>query len=373
MACPLAGFLPHINRLNKNWNPKKGVSELSTDSESIDGTDSQRTITPSSLKAKLGVQTTNGVAYGNSDNAAIKWTPVGTNGQLLIAATGADPLFASLTSTGGTITVTGGSNTLNIEAAATLPTSFDADTGTAVPALNVLNILGDATQGSVTSGAGSTITITNSDATTAQKGVLETSTDAESIAGTSTTVSVTPASLAAKLGTQTANGLPYGGGTTAALSWLSEATDGQIPIGSTGNPPALATLTAGTGITITNAAGSITIDSNDAGMTWTEVTGTSSGIAVDNGYIANNAGLVTLTLPAVAVVGNTIKVNGKGAGGWLIAQNAGQTVHFLGQDTTTGAGGSLASTTQYDCVTYRCITANTDWVVEAVTGNLTVT
>lgn len=112
--------------------------------------------------------------------------------------------------------------------------------------------------------------------------------------------------------------------------------------------------------------------SDNAAMVWTEVTGTTQAIAVDNGYVANNAGLVILTLPATAVIGDIVKVDGKGAGGWLIAQNAGQTVHFLGQDTTTGVGGSLASSTRYDCVTYRCITANTDWVMESVVGNLTV-
>lgn len=39
-------------------------------------------------------------------------------------------------------------------------------------------------------------------------------------------------------------------------------TNGQILIGSTGAAPVAATLTAGTGVTITNAAGSITISSN---------------------------------------------------------------------------------------------------------------
>lgn len=111
---------------------------------------------------------------------------------------------------------------------------------------------------------------------------------------------------------------------------------------------------------------------NGGRLTWNEETGTSATMVVNNGYITNNAGLVTMTLPATAAVGDTIKVDGKGAGGWLIAQNAGQTVNFLAQPTTTGVGGSLASSTQYDCVTYRCITANTTWVVEAVVGNLTV-
>ena len=105
---------------------------------------------------------------------------------------------------------------------------------------------------------------------------------------------------------------------------------------------------------------------------WNEVTGTSSAMAVSNGYIANNAGLVTLTLPATAALGSVIEVSGKGAGGWLIAQNSGQTIHFGNSTTTTGVGGSLASTLQYDTVKILCITANTTWVVLSNVGNLTV-
>ena len=353
---------------------QKGVLETSTDAETIAGTSTDVAVVPTSLKAKLGSQTNDAIPYGDGDTNAIQWTAAGTDGQLIIAATGAAPAFADLTSTGATIAITPGANTLNIEAAAVVPTTFDTDSGSAVPAANNLDIVGTAAQGISTSGATNVVTITASDATTTQKGVLETSTDAESIAGSATDVAVTPASLGAKLGTQTSNGLAYGGGTTAALNWLGEATDGQLLIGNTGSPPTLATLTAGIGITITNGSGSITIDANNGAMDWTEITVTGpTSMAVDNGYIANNAGVVGLTLPATAVIGDIIKVDGKGAGGWSIGQNAGQTIHFLAQDTTTGAGGSLASTTQYDCVTLRCITATTDFVVEAAVGNITVT
>lgn len=352
---------------------QKGVIETSTDAESIAGTATDVAVVPTSLKAKLGVQTDNAIPYGDGDSNALDWTAAATDGQLIIGATGAAPAFANLTSTGGSVTITGGPNTLNIETGASHATTFNTDSGSATPSSNTLDIVGTAAQGISTSGATNVVTITASDATTSQKGVLETSTDAESVAGTSTLVAVTPASLGAKLGTQTSNGLAYGGGTTAALNWLSEAANGQIPIGSTGNPPVLATLTAGVGINITNGAGTITIDANNGAMDWTEVTGTSQAMSVDNGYIANNAGLVTLTLPATSVIGDVIKVNGKGAGGWSVAQNAGQTIHFLSQDTTTGVTGSIASTTQYDCITLRCITANTDWIIEAAVGNLTVT
>lgn len=46
------------------------------------------------------------------------------------------------------------------------------------------------------------------------------------------------------------------------VSSLTAGTDGQLPIGSTGSDPVMATLTAGSGISITNGAGSITIDTD---------------------------------------------------------------------------------------------------------------
>lgn len=105
---------------------------------------------------------------------------------------------------------------------------------------------------------------------------------------------------------------------------------------------------------------------------WTEVTGTSQNMAVNNGYIANNAALVTCTLPATASVGDAVRVVGKGAGLWKIGQNAGQTIRFLGSSTTTGAGGSVTATTQYQSIELICITANTDWEIQTLTGSLTI-
>lgn len=162
------------------------------------------------------------------------------------------------------------------------------------------------------------------------------------------------------------------GGATNLIANLGVATNGQLPIGSTGANPTLATLTAGTGITITNAAGSITINGTGGGMTWTEVLGTSQAMAADNGYITNNGALVTCTLPATAAIGQSIEVQGKGAGLWKIAQNLGQTIHFGTSDTTPGVGGSLAATNRYDCIHLRCITANTDFAVHSSLGNITV-
>jgi len=97
-----------------------------------------------------------------------------------------------------------------------------------------------------------------------------------------------------------------------------------------------------------------------------------TSMSPNNLYISNNASQIDLELPLISFVGDVIKVIGKGAGGWKISQLAGQTIHLVSGDTTTGIGGSLASTVQYNCVTLRCISINTDWVVENNTGNLTV-
>lgn len=109
------------------------------------------------------------------------------------------------------------------------------------------------------------------------------------------------------------------------------------------------------------------------GITWNEVTGTSQAAAVDNGYLTNNASLVTVTLPSTAAVGEVVRVAGSGAGGWRVAQNASEIIHFGNADTTTGTGGRLDSTNRYDAVELICIVANTEWVVASSMGNITIT
>jgi hypothetical protein len=157
------------------------------------------------------------------------------------------------------------------------------------------------------------------------------------------------------------------------MGTITAATDGQVLIGSTGGSPAWATITAGSNVTVTSASNSITIASTaSGGTTWSEQTGTTQAMAVNHGYILNNAGVVTATLPATAALGDIVAVVGKGTGGWAIAQNSGQTIHFGNVNTTTGAGGSLASTNRYDSIELICSTANTDFVARNSIGNLTV-
>lgn len=108
------------------------------------------------------------------------------------------------------------------------------------------------------------------------------------------------------------------------------------------------------------------------GITWFDVTSTSASMTTNNGYVADNAGLVTLTLPSTANLGDQLTINGKGAGGWTIAQNANQSIQFGTLTTTVGVSGSLSSTNRYDTVVLQCMTAGTStlWTAKS-TGNLT--
>lgn len=148
--------------------------------------------------------------------------------------------------------------------------------------------------------------------------------------------------------------------------WLvpTNMANGQVMIGSTTSGPKAANLTAGTGISITNAANSITIASTAGGIAWSTVSGTTQAASVDSGYIIGNASQTTVTLPATAAIGSTVAVCGGGAGGWILAANTGQTIR-IGSSQTASAG-NLTSAAQYDNVTVVCVVANTTWMVQSV-------
>ena len=111
---------------------------------------------------------------------------------------------------------------------------------------------------------------------------------------------------------------------------------------------------------------------SDTDFTWNEVSGPTA-MLVQNGYVANNSSLVVLTLPPVAIFGSIVRAVNKGVGGWKIAQNAGQIIHFGNQNTTLGTGGSLQSQSNFDVVELLCTTENTNWTQLAAQGNITVT
>jgi len=156
-------------------------------------------------------------------------------------------------------------------------------------------------------------------------------------------------------------------------SWNAEYNnqDGQLLIGSTSqNQPIVGTLTGGAGIVVTNGDGNITIDATKAEF-WEVITGTTHQMEVDKYYLANNAGIVTFTLPLTAAVGTELRLHDM-QGGWIIAQNASQQIHFGKKSTTAGITGTLESTEDYDGVHLVCSVADLEWVVLSAVGNLDV-
>lgn len=87
--------------------------------------------------------------------------------------------------------------------------------------------------------------------------------------------------------------------------------------------------------------------------------------------VANGSGLMTIPLPVLQNDGDVFQVIGIGAGGWKISQAAGQFIRFGTVVTTTGTGGSLASSNQYDNVTLKYVAALGGYTVTASQGNIT--
>lgn len=155
------------------------------------------------------------------------------------------------------------------------------------------------------------------------------------------------------------------GGSALTAVWVTcigDLNDGEILIGSTLGVPQPATLTAGANVSITNGSNSITIASTGSpGIGWTHVTGTSQAMVADNGYVADNVALVTLTLPATAAFGSVLYIQGLGAGGWTIAQNASQSIIIGNAQSTVGVAGSVSSTNQNDSLQLLCVVTDTTW------------
>ena len=162
------------------------------------------------------------------------------------------------------------------------------------------------------------------------------------------------------------------GSGTGAITAAAVGTNGQILLGATGADSAFATLTSTGGtISFTTGAGTLNLEASGGGYEWSEVTGTSQAMSNGAAYIANNAGQVTLTLPATAAVGTSISIVGKGAGGYKIAQNASQFISVDDEDTGAGASYYLESDGQYDCIELMCSATNTHWVARNIIGSFT--
>jgi len=202
------------------------------------------------------------VLVGSGDTSAITALSVGTNGQVLVGSSSADPVFATLASSNGSITYATGAGSLGL-------------------------------------------TVTQ--AGEAQLGGAQLATSAEVTAGSDDTVIVTPSKLTTKLGTQTAHGVAIGAGTTSNLAWTATGTAGQpLLSGGSGADPDWGTLSAsygGTGATTLTDHGVL------IGSGTSAITATATGSA---GQILRSAGAsadpdwTTFTIPATFAQGDVL-------------------------------------------------------------------
>ena len=326
-------------------------------------------------------------------------TALATDGQLIIGSTAGAPASASITSSDSSVTITPGSNSisLTVTGGTTVGKTITGNTGGALsPTAGNWNIVG--TGSTTASGSGSTLTVqltglTNhalqvgaGTATLTQLGsgttgqILQTNTTADPTWSTATYPSTTTinqilysSSNNTIAGLSTANSGVLTTGATGIPVITALSTDGQLIIGSTAGVPAAATLTAGTGITITNASNAITISASTSGFTWTDVTGGTQTISAENGYITDNAGGVIYTLPVSASLGDTFIIVGK-TGLTTITPLALQQLLIGSASGTIGITGTAVSTNVGDSITFVCTTSgsSTKWRAKSFVGNWTL-
>jgi len=100
------------------------------------------------------------------------------------------------------------------------------------------------------------------------------------------------------------------------------------------------------------------------GFSWEVVTGNTTCVG-QTGYISNSASLITYTLPTTNTI-ETIRVTGKGSGGWQIDVPVSWTIEFVDEIVDD----NLQSTSQGDAIELLCTGDNT-WLVISSMGNIT--
>lgn len=278
-----------------------------------------------------------------------------------VAATG----FVTLLTTGVLKTLTGNSG------------------GAISPTANNINTLGT---GSITiAGAGSTLTtqltgltnhaiqigagtatLTQLSATATTGQVLQNNASADPSWSTATYPSTTTvsqilysSSTNVVAGLATANQGVLTTGATGIPVITALATNGQLIIGSTAGVPAAATLSAGTGIAITNGSNSISIANVQGGFAWSDTSGTVTAVA-QNGYFITTT--CTSTLPASPSEGDTVKYIVDTTNLLTITGNTGQKIRIGTQ--LSAAAGTAVNTQRGDAITLVYRTSGTTWFAD---------
>jgi hypothetical protein len=270
-----------------------------------------------------------GVAQGGTGNTA---TP--SNGQLLVGNGTGFTLNTlnggpgvGITNAAGSITITATGTGFIASVNATTPLQ---STGTQSITISIGSSTGT---GAVVLASGAQFSATSANITTL------TGTTATYTSATVTNLGSTSANITTLTGTNFSatsltltNALRVAEGGTGVDS---TPTNGQLLIG-IGSGFALSTLTAGTGMTITNNAGSITLAS--AGLPVVTVTASTAITAVaGNHYVLTAATTATVTLPASPTISDTIYVTVANSLTTNVIARNGKNIQGIAEDMTLDA------------------------------------
>jgi len=311
-----------------------------------------------------------------------------TDGQLLIGNSTGNTLTKSTLTAGSGITISNGSGAVTISAVNTgTVTSVDLSAGTGI----------SVSGGPITSAGSITVTNTAPDQVVSLTGAGTTSitgtypnftvTSNDQYVGTVTSVGGTGTVNGITLtGTVTSSGSLTLGGTLSGVDLATQVTgtlpianggtgqttytDGQLLIGnSTGNTLTKSTLTAGSGISITNGSGAITIAATGGGgsgtVTSVDVSGGATGLTTSGGPITTSG---TITLAGTLDVdnggtGQTTYTDGQ----LLIGNTTGNTLTKStltagsGISITNGSGAITIAATAVAATTYTGTASSGSW------------
>ena len=259
-----------------------------------------------------------------------------TDGQLLIGNTTGNTLTKATLTAGSGVTITNGSGSVTIAATGSGTVTSVGGTGT----VSGLTLTGTVTtSGNLT--LGGTLSVTPSDFASQTANTFLAAPNGAPGAPTFR------AMLAADVPTLNQNTTGTSANVTGTVAVANGGTgqtsytDGQLLIGNTtGNTLTKTTLTAGSGITITNGAGSITIDATSGGggtVTSVALSGGTTGLTVSGSPITTSGTITLAGTLAVANGGTGITSFGTGVATFLGTPSSANLAAAVTDETGTGA------------------------------------